>query len=215
MNSLKNTAYNNAKIKGNSEEGEEKKRLSSSAKGSKNGLDRSIHPKEIRRIHPKSATLPGLSRKRPLPDLNGNKTEKIPVNVRDYHQMSCQESPDDRFNDLFYSPVLSPMEHEQVIPENKTFHDALTLEVLQTEFSAPSKSTYGLPRAASPENTNSQERYWTLSKHAIESNFVTPLSSAWIENTHRFIPLELRDRFPNILEGITKVSLRYILTIIF
>ncbi len=208
MNSQKNAVYNNAKIKDNAEEREEKKRLSSSAKVFRNGVDRSIHRKEIRRMHPNSATLPGLSRKRPLPGLNGaNGIQTTPMNVGDYRQVSFPESPDDRFNNnVFYSPVSSSVEHKQGISENKTFHDALTLEVLRTEFSAPSKSTYGLPRPASPENTKSQERFWTLINNAIESNVVTPLSSVWIENTHRCIPVELRDRFGNILEGMTEVS---------
>ena len=208
VNSQKNIVYKNANIKGNAEEEEEeeKKRQTSSAKIYKSGVDRSFHLKDARRSQPKSATLSGFSSKRPLPSLNGTRTEKTPINVQNYRQNVFPESPGSRFNDVFYSPVMS---------ENKTFHDACTLEVLQTEFSAPSRSTYGLSRAASPENIKGQERYWALVNNAIESNVVTPLSNAWIENTHCFIPVELRDRFANILERITKVNtLRYILFLV-
>jgi hypothetical protein len=194
VNSQKRTVYNNVKIKESTEE--EEKHIS--AKIYKNGVDTSVNPKHARRWQPNSATLPGLSRNRSLPSLNGSRTEKTPMN--DYRQNSFPQSSDSRCNDVFYSPEIS---------ENKTFHDALTLEVLQAEFSAPSRSTYGLPRAASPENTRSLQRYWTLINNAIEPNVVTPLSNAWIQNTHCFVPVELRDRFVNILEGITKVIFLY------
>ena len=206
MNLLKNTTHNSTKRKSNAiVNGEEGKRLSSSAKVFKNDVDRLIYPNEIQSTRPKSVTLHGLSRKKPLPGLNGTKPGKTPLDVWDYRQISHEESQDDSFNDVF-SPVLSSAQEVQRKPEQKTFHDAHTLKILKTEFSAPSRSTYGLSRSASPENPNCQKRYWTLVNSAIESNVVTPLSSVWIENTHRFVPVELRDRFANILEGITNVS---------
>ena len=205
--SQKNTSYNSSKIKGNEViNGEEKRRLSSSAKMVRDGVGKSVYLKEVPSMYPKSATLRDLPRKRPLPGLNGSKTEKTPFSVRDYHLNLFQESSDDGFDDVFYTPVLPSVEQDQTITENKKSHDPITLKVLQTEFSASSGSTYGLARAASPENTNSQNRYWALINQAIESNVVTPLSSVWIGNTHRFVPIELRDRFANILKGITQVS---------
>ena len=205
VNSPKNPTHKSSKRKSNvAVNGEEGKRLSSSAKVFKNDVDRLVYPIETRSTRPTSVTLHGLSRKRPLPGLNDTKPGKIPLNVWDYRQSSYEEFSGD--NEVCFSPAPSSMEDVQRIPEHKTFHDAHTLKILKVEFSAPSRSTYGLSRAASPENANSQKRYWTLVNNAIESNVVTPLSSVWIENTHRFVPTALRDRFANILEGITNVS---------
>ncbi|XP_028407226.1 dynein heavy chain 3, axonemal-like [Dendronephthya gigantea] len=205
----KKTALNNSTSKGNAVTNggrsvEEKRRLSSSAKEYRNGVDRPINFKETRRIPSKSATPPlGFSRKRPLPGLNGNRGEKMPFNVRDFHRISFQESPDS-FDASVFSSGLPSFENEQSFPKDKTFHDALTESVLEAQFFAPSRSTYGLPRPPSPENSNSQERYWTLINHAIEPNAVAPLSRECIDGTHRLIPVNLRDRFAIILEGITK-----------
>lgn len=209
VNSSKDATNKNIRLKGiAADKGEEKQRLSSSAKVPRNGVYKSTHAKESRRIHSKSATLPALSRKRSgLPaDVSVTKT---PLDVMDYRRISWQESPDDRFHEaVFYdSPVFysSTSVREEIAGKKVTSHDSLTLEVLRAEFSAPSRSTYGLPRAASPEGTNNLGRYWTLVNHAIESNVVTPLSNEWIRSAHRLVPVELRESFADILEGITKV----------
>ena len=211
VSSHKRTALNNAAAKGSAVANggrsvEEKRRLSSSAKEYRNGVDRPINFKETRRIHSKSATpLQGFSRKSPLPGLNGNRAEKRPFDVRDFRRISFQKSLGDSSDASVFSHALPSFENERSFSDDKTFHDALTESVLEVQFSAPSRSTYGLPRPPSPENSNSQERYWTLINDAIESKVVAPLSGECIESTHRLIPVNLRDRFAIILEGITKV----------
>lgn len=175
--------------------------------------DRLFPAKHVRHTYSKSATLEGQLSDRPALDFYGSTTDKTwnkRLNFRNKRRVALEQTPLNFFEDVFSSRDHSPVESEQSfdasIAEDKTVHDFKTLQVLQTEFSAPSKSTLGLPRGVSPVDSRSLERYWVLVHLAIDSSVVAPLSEEWVKQTYAFIPEELRKRFPDILKEFTLVS---------
>lgn len=193
------------------QQNQDKIRVSSSAELNKISKDRLFHVKHVKHCpYPKSATFQGrLSARTKLNvDASAKATSKT-SGFRGKHFVSFEGTKVNVLEDVFYYGDYSPAESEPMFitspVEPKTTHDFKTIQVLQTEFSSSSKSTRGLPRAVSPVDTQSLKRYCSLIHHAIDCSVVAPLPQEWIEKTYEFIPEELKQRFPTILDDFTQV----------